>query len=72
MEEVIGLSAVGSFMGENGWAFCDEPGVVETVNMDRIKKHYYRSHESINPTRIVPSGPILDFTRPHERARLFA
>ena len=46
-----------------------QPGVAETVNMDHIKKHYYRSHESINPTRIVPNGPILDFTGPHERAR---
>ena len=47
-----------------------QPGVAETVNMDHIKKHYYRSHESINPSRIVPKGPILDFTGPHERARL--
>jgi glutathionyl-hydroquinone reductase len=38
--------------------------------MDHIKKHYYRSHESINPTRIVPKGPILDFTLAHGRARL--
>ncbi|HEY0128440.1 MAG TPA: glutathione S-transferase family protein [Rubrobacteraceae bacterium] len=47
-----------------------QPGVAETVNMDHIKKHYYRSHESINPTRVVPKGPLLDFTEPHERARL--
>jgi putative glutathione S-transferase len=38
--------------------------------MDHIKKHYYRSHESINPTRIVPEGLILDFTGPHGRTRL--
>ena len=43
------------------------PGVAETVNMEHIKKHYYRSHESVNPTRIVPKGPILDFTEPHDR-----
>lgn len=46
------------------------PGVAETVNMDHIKKHYYGSHETINPTRIVPSGPALDFDRPHGRERL--
>jgi glutathionyl-hydroquinone reductase len=44
--------------------------VAETVNMDHIKKHYYRSHENINPTRIVPKGPVLDFTEPHGRAGL--
>jgi putative glutathione S-transferase len=38
--------------------------------MDHIKKHYYGSHESINPTRIVPEGPILDFAEPHDRGRL--
>ncbi len=47
-----------------------QPGVAETVNMDLIKRHYYRSHESVNPTRLVPKGPILDLTEPHDRARL--
>ncbi|MDF1598611.1 glutathione S-transferase family protein [Mesorhizobium sp. YIM 152430] len=46
------------------------PGVAETVNMHHIKSHYYGSHETINPTRIVPKGPKLDFTRPHDRAKL--
>ncbi|MFG6666216.1 glutathione S-transferase family protein [Halomonas sp. HNIBRBA4712] len=46
------------------------PGVAETVDMDHIKRHYYYSHESINPTRIVPTGPALDFDRPHDRERL--
>lgn len=46
------------------------PGVAETVNMEHIKRHYYESHESINPYRIVPEGPVLDFTRPHDRGRL--
>jgi glutathionyl-hydroquinone reductase len=49
-----------------------QPGVAETVHMDHIKNHYYRSHESINPNRIVPTGPVLDFTWPHGRARLSA
>lgn len=47
-----------------------QPGVAETVNMDHIKRHYFRSHNNINPTRIVPKGPILDFTEPHGRERL--
>lgn len=37
------------------------PGVAATVNFTHIKEHYYRSHESINPTRIVPKGPAVDF-----------
>jgi glutathionyl-hydroquinone reductase len=37
--------------------------------MDHIQKHYYRSHERINPTRMVPKGPILDFTEAHDRER---
>lgn len=43
------------------------PGIAETVNIDHIKRHYYMSHEHINPSRIVPLGPHLDFMRPHGR-----
>ena len=46
------------------------PGVAETVNFDHIKRHYYMTHDDINPTRIVPLGPIQDFTTPHGRERL--
>ena len=46
------------------------PGVAATVNLEHIKQHYYTSHESINPRRIVAKGPALDFARPHDRARL--
>ena len=46
------------------------PGVADTVNMAHIKGHYYGSHVGVNPTRIVPKGPVLDFTRPHDRDRL--
>ena len=56
------------------WAYARDlyqvPGVAATVNLSHIKEHYYRSHESINPTRIVPKGPLLDFTTPHGRERL--
>lgn len=36
------------------------PGIANTVNFDHIKRHYYVTHDDINPTRIVPIGPILD------------
>ena len=47
-----------------------QPGIAETVNLDHIKRHYYVTHTEINPTQIVPLGPILDFNRPHGRERL--
>ncbi|MBI1821268.1 MAG: glutathione S-transferase family protein [Nitrospirae bacterium] len=45
-------------------------GIAETVNFDHIKRHYYMTHEDINPTRIVPVGPEMDLTAPHNRGRL--
>ena len=47
-----------------------QPGIAESVNFDHIKRHYYITHDDINPTRIVPIGPALDLTRPHGRERL--
>jgi putative glutathione S-transferase len=47
-----------------------QPGIAETVNFDHIKRHYYITHDDINPTRIVPIGPVLDLSRPHGRERL--
>ncbi len=44
------------------------PGVAETVNMQHIKGHYYESHRMINPTGIVPKGPIVDFSAPSGRS----
>ncbi len=56
------------------WGYTRElyqwPGVQATVNFEHIKHHYYESHESINPTGIVPVGPELDFETPHGRDRL--
>ncbi|MDR5762020.1 glutathione S-transferase family protein [Caballeronia sp. LZ035] len=46
------------------------PGVADTVNFMHIKRHYYESHRTINPTGIVPAGPLLDFTAAHDRTRL--
>jgi putative glutathione S-transferase len=45
------------------------PGVKETVNFEHIKQHYYYSHDRINPTRIVPLGPLLILDAPHDRDR---
>ncbi|MEL6750919.1 MAG: glutathione S-transferase C-terminal domain-containing protein, partial [Pseudomonadota bacterium] len=45
------------------------PKVAGTIDMHHIKAHYYASHETINPTRIVPLGPEIDYTAPHDRAR---
>jgi putative glutathione S-transferase len=43
------------------------PGVAETVEFHHIKRHYYQSHATINPTGVVPVGPLLDLDRPHGR-----
>ncbi|MBV9787260.1 MAG: glutathione S-transferase family protein [Chloroflexi bacterium] len=57
----------------NLWGYARDlyqrPGFGETVNVDHIKRHYYMTHDTINPTRIVPLGPIVDWTTPHDRAR---
>ncbi len=44
------------------------PGVAGTVNLTHIKRHYYESHGTINPTGVVPVGPELDFEAPHGRS----
>jgi putative glutathione S-transferase len=58
----------------NLWGFvCDlyqTPGIAETCDVDHIKRHYYISQKVINPTQIVPLGPLLDFTQPHGRGSL--
>jgi putative glutathione S-transferase len=43
------------------------PGVAETVDFDHIKHHYYMSHPNINPSRIVPLGPQVDWREPPRR-----
>lgn len=58
------------------WAYTRElyqwPGIADTVDFGHIKGHYYRSHPTINPTRIVPLGPVIDFDEPHGREALAA
>ncbi len=47
-----------------------QPGVKETCNLEHIKLHYYKSHPNVNPSGIVPKGPILDFDAPHNRQQI--
>lgn len=55
----------------NLWAYTRDiyqtPGIAETVNFDHIKRHYYVTHPQINPTRVVPAGPLIDWDEPHGR-----
>ncbi len=43
------------------------PGIAATVNFEHIKRHYYESHTTINPTGVVPLGPEIDWLAPHGR-----
>jgi glutathionyl-hydroquinone reductase len=58
---------------KNLWAYTRDiyqiPGVAATVNFTHIKRHYYQSHRRINPSGIVPVGPLLDFDVPGERGK---
>ena len=58
----------------NLWAYTRElfqmPGVAETVNFTHIKRHYYGSHKTVNPTGVVPAGPRIDYWAPQGRDRL--
>ncbi|WP_242901217.1 glutathione S-transferase family protein [Actinomadura terrae] len=58
----------------NLWGYARDlysiPAFGETTVFDHIKRHYYVTHPTINPTRIVPKGPLLDWTAPHGRERL--
>ena len=58
----------------NLWANARElyqwDGIAGSVHMDQIRYHYYVSHESINPRRIVPVSPAIDWMAPHDRDRL--
>jgi len=51
----------------NLWAYTrdlyQQPGIAETINMSHIKNHYYGSHTSINPSGVVPLGPLQDLNR---------
>ena len=65
LRRIIDYSNLGNYLRD----LYQTPGVAETVDIDAIKRHYYGSHRQINPTGIVPLGPALDFSLPHDRAR---
>ena len=56
----------------NLWPYARDlfqtPGFGDTVNFDHIKRHYYMTHEGLNPTRLVPKGPAMDWSAPHNRS----
>ena len=60
----------------NLWNYTRElyqvPGVAATVRLDHIKKHYWGSHRTINPSGLVPIGPAIDYAAPHDRTKLRA
>ena len=58
----------------NLWGYLRDlyqvPGIAQTVHIDHIKAHYYGSHKTVNPTLIIPVGPVIDFMEPHSRRAL--
>jgi putative glutathione S-transferase len=56
----------------NLWGYARDlyslPAFRDTTNFDHIKRHYYTTHPHLNPARIVPVGPLLDWAAPHDRA----
>ncbi|MBW3628919.1 MAG: glutathione S-transferase C-terminal domain-containing protein [Gemmatimonadetes bacterium] len=58
----------------NLWGYARDlyqhAGFGDTVNVDHIKRHYYMTHDQINPNRVVPKGPLIDWMEPHGRAGL--
>ena len=56
------------------WAYLRDlyqtPGFGSTTDVDHIKRHYYTTHDTLNPTRIIPRGPVLDLDTPHGREAL--
>src|SRR5438045_7606070 len=66
LRRIIDYSNLQGFMLD----LYQRPGVGDTVNIDHIKRHYYMTHEEINPARIDPLGPIVDLTRPPGRQKV--
>lgn len=67
-QRIADYSALSGYLRE----LYQVPGVAETVDFDHIKRHYYGSHGTINPTGVVPLGPALDLMAPHGRGGLRA
>jgi len=64
-QRIADFPAISNYLRE----LYQHPRVARTVNFTHIKRHYYGSHVTINPTQIVPLGPDQDFTLPHNRSR---
>ena len=60
----------------NLWGYARDlysvPAFRETTDFDQIKRHYFTTHPHLNPSRIVPEGPVLDWDAPHRREQLAA
>lgn len=58
----------------NLWGYTrdlyQQAGIAQTVNIHHIKAHYYTSHKMINPTAVIPKGPVIDFLTAHNRDTL--
>lgn len=64
-QRIADYPAISNYLRE----LFQRPGVAQTVNFEHIKRHYYGSHITINPTQVVPLGPDQDFSLPHDRGR---
>ena len=60
----------------NLWGYArdlyQQPGIAETVALEEIKRHYFTTQDFLNPSRIIPRGPHVDFLAPHDRAAIGA
>ena len=66
------LRSIANYSNLSGYVrdLYQQPGISSTVNMAHIKQHYFGSHETINPTRIVPLGPAIDYSLAHNRSNI--
>ncbi len=65
LRRIVDYPQLGSYLRD----LYQLPGVAKLCRLDHIKEHYYRSHPNINPTRIVPAGPVLTLDAAHDRGR---
>ncbi len=66
LRRIVDYSSLGPYLRD----LYQTPGVAATVDLDHIKRHYYVTHRNINPTGIVPAGPVIDLAAPHGREGL--
>ena len=66
IRRIADYTAISGYMRE----LYQMDGIAGTVNLAHVKGHYYASHRTINPTGIVPVGPVLNYDEPHARANL--